>query len=1508
MWGDKDPAGVRFRDGQVLSAEELAGELAADPELAKLPQDVPVVLVVPYLANERYLEYMRAVANRLGRTVWSPSGDGRLVRNKKREHVPALIDHGPDQPIGAWVPFHPTAKSALFVDREWTALDGTTFRDSDVDSRPVVSDRHERFGRMSHADDVRDREQRLRSYLHAKKLVHLVPSGGRTALVSEEKRPPSDPAVYSFVAHGLPGGLQLALRGGRTVWLSAADGGRYIGGLREVSELPDGHRMGLEVCWGGSAGNPLLPQLDNRPALPVDDPLAEVSLSQHTANASRRVTNASVMSSGFFDDARILLDTPGGVAGRREDSVPEPLPRELDDMAVKAGLHSGEGEAPPAVRAVTLRLVRALRNVFGPEAEADRDLHQQLLKGIGAMEIQRANDPALSRFTPFRMELWTFIAQRVGGKAPDRDAYRKVLDFAAKRLAEKPDARLSEDIADPYIQHALNQVTKLGAGLVRTVLRQPETTPVTQRAVTRVFWAMAGAAQRMGGMDAAFTERLGREVLHMPPDEQWTPAKKQELWILTAQAIGTGLDPSDYFTLAAFHLASKGAFGPAHLLKEGETVRGYNWSGTPAPDGVYLRVVGRQDQEDGGTSLKYFRAAWTADGEPEDVMVVWTDTDADGFVVLHLPGMPPLRLPDQEFLALLDLAPMLRATPLGVPLVFVVSGAGGVGSAGRPSPLSQVFTDRTGRNGWAYGAPLTVVPTTPPAGAASAPLRILGLPEAGTGKPGRWSKTWLDRPDPTTITSSATQGAALMSSPPPRTAPPAPSDATDPLLSPATLMRDASGVVRGRTLTHEQVLRVRTDRVLVVQDRPGEPEAREPDEPAPWGGDAYMVDGELVPGGVRILGGQVLTYEEFAEKLGDDPELAKLPKDVPVVLAVPYAARRQYMALQRAVAIRLGRRVWAPSGDGRLRYDGELDAHVLALVDPGPDRPLGVWAPFDPPTVKVRYTDREWTALDGTEFRDSDVDTMPLVDENHERFGLESHRDDEPKRRTAEQRYRLFRSARRLTHFVPVSDGLAIVGSEELPPQSAVHTFVAHGKPGRVGLSVQGRTVFLSTRDAGRYIGGLQEVAELPPGHKLDVVVCWGESEGDPSRPQPSTAPAPFVDDPLEDVPLGQRVANESRREATTYTRQTGAGDTGRMVIDGPGGEAARRVTHRPEPLDHELDALAREAELHRGPGAGSPETRRTTLRLVRALKRAFGEGVQDDPRFTGMFQGVAALERMRAGDPELSRLTPFHMGLWTFLARRSGGFVPTRADYLAVLDDARDRLAADPDARLAPAPDPALAYSLDQLTKGGDAHVRTLLRLGSSAQVDPRQVAWALWAGVAASQRIALPPRDVAELGGKVLHLRDRTAWDPSRVPALWQVTAKAIAQGADALNSDVLAAYHLEESGAFHKSRLLRSSDPGTAGESLRGLNWSGRPAPNGIEWDRVHEVTTASDGTTTAKPYQPTWRARQPDMPILLLTDTDQAGNLVLHLPKLRAVPVSQGEFLALTDLMARFHRIP
>ncbi|WP_431775189.1 lonely Cys domain-containing protein [Streptomyces cucumeris] len=761
-WGDTAYVVWAGRDDErVLHAERLATGLAEDPELARLPKEVPVVLAVPDAALVGYLDLMRAVANRLGRTVWAPSGEARLVRNKRGDHTLAMIDRDPEEPVGLWVPFMPSAPSAPsapstststalpgeHLDREWTALDGTTFRDSDVATRPLVSTGHERFGRMSLGEDVRDRERVLRTHLHARKLVHLVASGDRTVLVSEEERP-QDPAVYSFVAHGLPGGLQLVLRDGRTVWLGAEDGGPYIGGLPEVRELPvgeKGHKIGLEVCWGGSAGNPTRPQLDNRTAPPGQDPLDEVSLGQATANASRRRVKASSMSRGYDVDTHILWDTPGGVAGVEEEFVPEPLDEELDRLARDAGLHTEPGEAPTEVRKVTLRLVRALRQVFGTalDDEGRRAERSQLLAAIGALERYRANDPALSRLTPFRMELWTAFAQRFGNMRPGEAEYRKALDFAVARLRQSPDARLSEDIKDPQIQHAMTQLNRIGERLVRQVLRLPPDIPVGGREQARALWALVAAGRRLAGMNPDFQAKMGRTVLHMPPEEEWAPTKKMDLLGRVAQVVAAGLDPSDYATLAAFDLMAKGAFGPAHLLREGTTVRGYNWSGIPAPDGVDLRVVERQVEGPDGDSSQQSPAGWTAHGEPENIMAVATDTDGHGFVVMHLAGLHPIRVADLEFLALLDLAPLLRATPLGTPLLFLTSG---LADTGRKVQVPQLFSNRTSRQSWSYSASLSLAPTSPAPGATSSPLRIVARPQPGTRA--LWRKTALEAPNP----------------------------------------------------------------------------------------------------------------------------------------------------------------------------------------------------------------------------------------------------------------------------------------------------------------------------------------------------------------------------------------------------------------------------------------------------------------------------------------------------------------------------------------------------------------------------------------------------------------------------------------------------------------------------------------------------------------------------------------------------------------------------------------
>lgn len=636
------------------------------------------------------------------------------------------------------MPFSPTGGGRPFVDRVWTALDGVVFRDSDVVSRPVVSDHHERFGRIAQTDDLRTRERRLRSFLHVTRLVHIAYPAKVHRVVSQGLRTP-DPAIYVFAAHGLPGVMELPLRGGKTVRLGAEDAGRYIGGLPEVGELPEGHKIWLEVCWGDSAGDSSVPQLEDRPAPAVDDPLEVVSISQHVANVSRRVTSAPTMVSAFGDNLVALSDTPSGVVGRRVESVPEPLPDELDVLAGKAGWHPGSGEASAEVRYVTLRLVRALRLVFGADVEQDSSRYERLWQGISALETLRANDPGLRVFTPFQMDLWAHLAGSVAGQGPGEEGYLRVLDVAADRLRQDPQAPLMQTLPNPYIRHAHTQLMGAGDDLVRIVLRRPGTEPVTGHDRAQVFWAMAGATRFLHPMDAASTEQLGRTVLHMLPNEPWTPARDRHLSLLAARAITAKLNLADHFTLAALDLASRGAFSPAHALSDGQKVWGHNWSGMPLPPGgidleTYRQVLPKPD---GSTESRVARYPWTV--HKTNAAVFWVDADRDGRIVLRLAGQPELSVSHEEFLALLDLAPGLRKLRLDVPVGLLITR---IRRGAHVSPLWPAVAARTSRYVWAFPGILRPEPgnTSTAGGTVPSRLRLLALPDPDTGVPSRWAR------------------------------------------------------------------------------------------------------------------------------------------------------------------------------------------------------------------------------------------------------------------------------------------------------------------------------------------------------------------------------------------------------------------------------------------------------------------------------------------------------------------------------------------------------------------------------------------------------------------------------------------------------------------------------------------------------------------------------------------------------------------------------------------------
>ncbi|NEA60908.1 hypothetical protein G3I60_43850, partial [Streptomyces sp. SID13666] len=214
--------------------------------------------------------------------------------------------------------------------------------------------------------------------------------------------------------------------------------------------------------------------------------------------------------------------------------------------------------------------------------------------------------------------------------------------------------------------------------------------------------------------------------------------------------------------------------------------------------------------------------------------------------------------------------------------------------------------------------------------------------------------------------------------------------------------------------------------------------------------------------------------------------------------------------------------------------------------------------------------------------------------------------------------------------------------------------------------------------------------------------------------------------------------------------------------------------------------------------------------------------------------------------DPALSGVTPLRKDMVSFYAQQhGGGTADTAAAHEALLDFARERIAEDPDAELSTeVPAPALMATLNELATSGEAILRSVQGLPPGVAPSPRQVASTMWAMVRAAKLLfnELPPADREAHGRGVLHLPDTDPWDLPKQRQLWSLTAKALAEGLDVTDRDLLAAYHLEQTGAFGPAGLLWQ------GQNVQGVYWSDTPAPEGVDWRSVRRMTNGPGGTTT------------------------------------------------------------
>ncbi|MCX4966939.1 lonely Cys domain-containing protein [Streptomyces sp. NBC_00654] len=616
-------------------------------------------------------------------------------------------------------------------DREFTSVDGVRLRESEIEAGPLPDDLGEPLGHATTAPtpQAHRRRQRLRRFRHLGELVHLVPAADSGGFQDGPGEPVATPpaALTLYAGHGEPGRLLVELKDGRTLWLDKIEAVRYIGGLPEVRALPPGGRIHLEVCWSATDGDPGQ-HYPMHAELPYsDDLLDETSLGLLLANLTGMGVDAATRPTGLNDDTRFMLSSARGVRGRRVLFLPEPDLPQLDRSARSGGLHTDPGPVPEATRHTTLRLVRALRLEYGCE-ESDPALDDRLWRGITALERLRAADPRLSGVTPLRTDMWDFATEQHTGRPADREGRTALLDHARAVLAADPAADFGTAVPSRVLDATLNMLAADGEPLSRYAHALPSDAAPTSRQWASTLWAAARSAQRLfSDPPEERREALGRRILRLAPGTEWNRDRQQEVWALVTRAATQGVDIGDTDTLAAYHLADGGLFGPMDRLNGTSPAGGVNWSDAPAPFGVAWQSPRQIVPGPAGTSPRPAPAPWIGSGRPYP-RIYLVGACRRGLIGLRLPGGTQVLLSESEFLALLDFDPVLRTLPLKNPALFFATDP----AAPLPAGFARRFADRTGRPAHTAAGPMTLT------GPADAPRTLLLMPGRLPGGRAGW--------------------------------------------------------------------------------------------------------------------------------------------------------------------------------------------------------------------------------------------------------------------------------------------------------------------------------------------------------------------------------------------------------------------------------------------------------------------------------------------------------------------------------------------------------------------------------------------------------------------------------------------------------------------------------------------------------------------------------------------------------------------------------------------------
>ncbi|MEV6536532.1 lonely Cys domain-containing protein, partial [Streptomyces sp. NPDC051639] len=549
--------------------------------------------------------------------------------------------------------------------------------------------------------------------------------------------------------------------------------------------------------------------------------------------------------------------------------------------------------------------------------------------------------------------------------------------------------------------------------------------------------------------------------------------------------------------------------------------------------------------------------------------------------------------------------------------------------------------------------------------------------------------------------------------------------------------------------------------------------------------------------------------------------------------------------LPRRVADLLGRRTWSTNGDISYTQD---PGQPLSLSTPmRRDVQKSVWIPSDPGLSEE--------TLDGAvaeSWWDEVLSTTLVTDDGARMVGRISF--------PPHELIRLSHSAAWASSDILKAHTPTLTAAERLlqfpGPLNPDYNLTAHGAPGLIYFGMtDGSLRDTSGPAAARWIARRPSLNALPASVAISLDACYGASARGTVRPGPlSRTTPPFVADPLHDdhQPVAQHVANETGRRVRAGTTIMGHKQTSRVIFSDHRGRHGAVREFMPEPAGADLAERARVAGLFTRSEFLTEALRSRALRLVRALRLAFGPDVDSDPAYPELLKALGSLDRMWDTDPRLRRFGPFTMDLFDHAAETLKASLPGPWTGRPGPDDHRELLAWV--ARTVASGDPGdlsqllplLGRSAERLLRAADLDAETVEILRRAPGPDEAETtvvgdaerSRAFWATAKALFWEARAT-DLPTLGARILHV-DQLG--PEHRDELLETVTRAAADGRDLDDVEQLAAFHLELLGAFDRWTALRGD-----GNQIVGRNWAQPGGDVRIRTTGIDVLETQPEGGT-------------------------------------------------------------